>query len=114
MNHMLFSQTPSAEKVIVHLIREELKSRKFFEGLREIGLDDNFYQTDLLELITAGLGLTPDSPEQYTFCYDLLNEHSTQVVEDADELLDKATRVYEILSRYAKESAALKDTRTSL
>ena len=105
--------TADASKVIIILIREELKSRKFFEGLREIGLDDNFYQTDLLELIMAGLGLTSDSPEQYTFCYDVLHEHSTQVVEDADELLDEAKRVYEILSRHAKQSAALKDTRTS-
>ena len=104
MNDILFSQGPSAEKVIICLIREELKSRRFFEGLREIGLDDNFYQADLLELIMAGLGLRLDSTEQYNFYYDLLNEHSRRVVEDADELLDEAKRVYKILSLKAEQS----------
>lgn len=101
MKDILFSKEPSAEKVIIYLIREELKSRKFFEGLREIGLDDAFYQTDLLELIMAGLGLMPDSTEQYAFCYNLISKHSLRVVEDADELLDEAKRVYNILSKHA-------------
>jgi hypothetical protein len=100
MNDTIPSPEGSAEKVIVHLIREELKSRKFFEGLRELGLDDAFYQTDLLELIMAGLGLMPDSPEQYTFCYDLLNKHSKRITEDADELLKEAKSVYHLLSKY--------------
>ena len=101
MKDILFSQEPSAEKVIVYLIREELKSRKFFEGLRELGLDDAFYQTDLLELIMAGLGLMPDSTEQYAFCYNLISKHSLRVVQDADELLAEAKRVYNILSQHA-------------
>jgi hypothetical protein len=102
MKDIFLFQEPSAEKVIVYLISQELKSRKFFEGLREIGLDDDFYQTDLLELIMASLGIISDSTEQYTFCYNLLNKHSTHVVEDTDELLDEAKRVYGILLRHAQ------------
>jgi hypothetical protein len=105
MKDIFFSHEPSAEKVIVYLIREELKSRKFFEGLRELGLDDNFYQTDLMELIMAGLGLLPDEAEQYNFCYQLISEHSSRVVEDADELLDEAKQVYGILLRHAGQCA---------
>jgi len=101
MKDILLSQEPSAEKVIVYLIREELKSRKFFETLRELGLDDAFYQADLLELIMVGLGLIPDSTEHYAFCYDLISKHSAHVVQDADELLDEAKRVYTILSQHA-------------
>lgn len=101
MKDIRLSQEPSAEKVIIHLIREELKSRKFFKGLRELGLDDAFYQTDLLELIMAGLGLLPDSTEQYAFCYDLMSKRSSRIRQNADELLDEATRVYYILSKHA-------------
>jgi len=49
----------------------------------------------------AGLGLMPDSTEEYTFCYNLISKHSLRVVEDADELLYEAKRVYNILSQHA-------------
>lgn len=101
---VLFDSAPSTNKVVIHLIREELKSRKFFDGLRRVGLDDGFYQTDLLELIMIGLGLTPDSKDQYNYCYNLLSKHSHRVVEDADELHNEATRVFTLLSKHASRS----------
>jgi hypothetical protein len=54
-----------------------------------------------IELIMAGLGLMPDSTEQYALCYDLINRHCSRIGQNADELLDEATRVYHILSKHA-------------
>jgi len=88
---------PFAKKVILHLIREELKSRKFFESLRDLGLDDAFYQVDLLELIMTPLGLKYDDQADYDFCCDLLRSHSLRVVQDSGEVWEEATRVYAIL-----------------
>jgi hypothetical protein len=92
---------PSAAKVILTLIREDLKSRKFFEGLRDLGLDDAFYQADLVALLMAGLGLEAGNATHYDFCVTLLRKHSQRVVEDHGALLDEAKRVYNTLARYA-------------
>jgi len=94
--------SPLTEKAIIHLIGQELKSRRFFEGLRELGLDDAFYQPDLLELIMTAMGLPPEShDEHYNFYHDILRKHSDRVAQDADELLNEATRVYAILQQHA-------------
>lgn len=87
----------ASEEVIIHLIREELKSRRFFEALRELGLDDAFYQVDLLDLIMPAIGLSPDSEAHYDFCHDVLSKHSMRVTQDGDELLNEARKVYELL-----------------
>ena len=93
--------TPTAaEEVVIHLIREELKSHKFFEGLRELGLDDAFFQADLVELIMAGLGLPLDSDDHQMYCYNLLKKHSARVTQDHAALMDEAKRVYAILAKY--------------
>ena len=91
------------EKVIIQLVREELKSRKFFETLRDLGLDDAFYQTDLLDIIMASLDLSSD--RHYTFCADLLRKHSARVLQNHDELLEEAQRVYGMLQEYARRES---------
>jgi hypothetical protein len=96
---------PSSDTATIHLVREELKSRRFFEGLRDLGLDDAFYQTDLLDLIMARLGLSPESQEQYSFCVSLLQKHSARVNQDADELLSEARCAYAMLQDYARREA---------
>jgi hypothetical protein len=88
-----------AEKAIIYLIREELKSRKLFGGLRDLGFDDDFYQTDLLEIIMPWIGFYWDQPDEYDFCNGLLEKHSALVVLDGAELLDEARRVYDLLSK---------------
>lgn len=99
------SEHPTGEKAIIQLVREELKSRHFFEALRDLGLDDAFYQTDLLDLIMASLDLSPERQEQYTFCADLLRKHSARVTQNHDELLYEARRVYAMLQEYARRES---------
>jgi hypothetical protein len=98
---------PSAEFILV-LIKEQLKGHRFFEGLRELGLDDAFYQTDLLELIMAALGLLPQSEEDYNFYHSVFKKHSVRVTQDADTLLDEARVVYDILLQHAMQSSGNK------
>jgi hypothetical protein len=45
-------------KLILRLIYEDLKGHKFFDGLRTLGLDDDFYQPELGSLILEYVGLT--------------------------------------------------------
>lgn len=106
------SITPSpeqstGEKAIIQLVREELKSRHFFETLRDLGLDDSFYQANLLELIMASLDLS--SEHQYDFCADLLRKHSARVTQNHDELHFEAERVYALLQEYARHESCRPD-----
>jgi len=90
---------PASEDVVIHLIREELKSHHFFDGLRKLGLDDDFYQVDLIELIMAGVGL-PIEQDHQNYCYHLLKKRSARVTQDTAELIDEARRVYFMLVKY--------------
>jgi len=101
MKNSSLSSEAFAEKAIIYLIREELKSRKLFGGLRDLGFDDDFYCADLLEIIMPWIGYSWDLPEQYDFCNDLIEKHSALVVLDGSELLEEARQVYEILSKEA-------------
>jgi hypothetical protein len=101
MNNISLSLDGFAEKTAIYLIREELKSRKLFGGLRDLGFDDDFYCADLLEIIMPLIGYSWDLPEHYDFCNNLLEKHSALVVLDGLELLDEAKRVYDILSEQA-------------
>ena len=92
---------PSVQKVVILLIKEELKSRKLFHELHWLGYHNCFYQADLLDLIVLAMGLKPGSSMQRSMCHTLLDKHSQRVVADAAELLDEAKRVHDILLRHA-------------
>lgn len=51
------------------LIREELKSRKFFGGLQKLGLDYCFYQPHLDRSILAAVELDEESDEVFDFYF---------------------------------------------
>ena len=94
--------TPLAQKAIIHLIGQELKSRKLFGGLRDLGLDDDFYQADLIEVIMTSIGIPPESHDEfYSYCYDLIGKHSDRVVRDDAVLLDEAERVFLQMLKHA-------------
>lgn len=50
---------PTQQELLCALIREELRSHQFFNGLRELGLDDVYHQTDLSTLILTIVRLNP-------------------------------------------------------
>lgn len=78
----------------LYLIREELKSRKFFNTLRKLGLQDCYYQPDLSQLIIENLALNDGSDEAFLFCYDVLNKYSERIDEDEEMIIAQALEVY--------------------
>ena len=94
--------TPLVKNIILAMIKEELKSHKFFGTLSELGLDDDFYQADLLEYIIPAIGLPPlRSEKSYLFYHDLFKRHSEYVERDAEALHNEALGVYHTLEKYA-------------
>jgi len=85
---------PSSVEVLLYLIREELKCRKFFNSLRELGLDNCHYQPNLDELIMTSVGLTDNANETYDFYYTLIEKHSQKIGPDEESISQQAFKVY--------------------
>ncbi len=86
--------------IVTHLIQEELKSRKFFNTLRTVGLDDAFYQTDLCNLILAHFELDAEANAVLDFYYQLFEKHSAHVEANRSSLEQLAEAVYRELESY--------------
>lgn len=85
---------PSDTQVVLYLIREELKSRKFFRTLQNMGLDDCYYQPHLDELILRNLDLNDDSDETFDAYYQIIERRSKKISTDNDSIMKQALKVY--------------------
>ncbi|MFZ6009145.1 MAG: hypothetical protein ACOYXT_02260 [Bacteroidota bacterium] len=81
----------------IFLIREELKVQKFFNSLRQIGLQDSPYQPDFSELILSELGLNDGSEQIFAFYFELIERHCNKMEPNADSFHQHALAVYEAL-----------------
>jgi hypothetical protein len=81
---------------IIFLIGEELKSRRFFNTLQEMGLDDSHFQPHLDEAIMACLGLD-DSNATLDFYFTVMSEHASKIGIKSESVTGEAKRVYEKL-----------------
>lgn len=86
--------TPAKFKLILLLLGEELKSCKFFSTLRQLGLDDTFYQTDLSTCILNNMGLDAEQHEVLNRYFDLLSHHSQQLEATPESVQECAFRFY--------------------
>jgi hypothetical protein len=84
----------SDEELLLWLIREDLKCRKFFDGLRAIGMEDTFYQPELGMLILKCAGFENEIDDTYDFYHDLLGRHSQAIEADIDSVRREAFHVY--------------------
>lgn len=93
--------------LLLHLIREELKSRKFFSGLQKLGLDYCYYQPQLDKPILAALGFEEPSDEVYRFYFKLIEKRSRKIREDEESITRQAEKVYRELVVRAEEWSLL-------
>jgi hypothetical protein len=84
-------------KLILLLIKEELKSHKFFAVLRTIGLDDAYFQSDLSTVILNHVGLVDDSNETIDFYFDLLERFSASLDLNTESAKREALNMYKEL-----------------
>lgn len=76
------------------LIKEELKSRRFFEGLHSVGLDDVYLQPHLDKLILKGVGLDDGRDETAEFYFKIMERRSKKITENYDSIVTQALKVY--------------------
>lgn len=70
---------PGNVEVTLFLIKEELKTRKFFNGLSQIDLDGSFYQADLSQLVLTTIGFDERPDDLYDFYFRLMERHSERL-----------------------------------
>lgn len=105
---------PSEVQVPIYLIREELKSRKFFRALQEMGLDDCYYQPHLDTLILRTLNMDDDSDETFDAYYKIIERRSKKISTDNDSIMKQALKVYhELLEQRKKINATRKGEKIS-
>jgi hypothetical protein len=110
---------PERFDLILYLIREELKSRKFFSGLQRLGLDYCFYQPHLDKPILAAVGFDDPSEEVYKFYFKVIEKRSRKIREDEESITMQARKVWKTLVHLSDrrnlvgEELQLKETRDS-
>ncbi len=85
---------PRKVELTLFLIREELKSRKFFNSLQRAGIDDCYYQTHLDELILKHVGLNQNSDTDFAFYSRLMEKNSTKIEAGEKSIMKRAVKVY--------------------
>lgn len=85
---------PPSVELTLFLIQEELKTRKFFNGLRQLGLSDSHYQPNLDVLIMTNVGLDDTSNETFDFYYELIEKYSRKIEPDRDSIMEHAFNAY--------------------
>lgn len=91
--HYPLVQLPSRMELLLFLIKEDLKSRKFFDGLRELGLDDAWYGSELGTLILTYAGFDTELDAHTDFYYTMTSRH-LKFENDRESLMQSALNVY--------------------
>lgn len=85
---------PTNSQLALYLIKEELKSRKFFRTLQEAGLSDCYYQPHLDTLILRSFNLNDDSDQIFEAYYKIIEYRSEKIDADIDSIMKQALKVY--------------------
>jgi hypothetical protein len=100
---------PAKVQQSLYLIKEELKSRKLFHALHEIGLDDCYFQPHLDSLILRSVGLDDGSDETFMTYHTIVERRSRKIEADNDSIMKQALKVYNELILEKKKRKANND-----
>jgi hypothetical protein len=99
---------PSQTEVTIQLIGEELKSRKFFNSLTRLGLDNSYYQPNLDNLIMAYVGLHDNDNRTFDFYYSVIERRSELINKNKESVIEQALEVYVELVAEVRRREVLK------
>lgn len=100
-NNPTTTPMPNNETLALFLIGEELKSRRVFNTLQALGLENSYYQPHLDEMILRCVGLTDDSNETFEFYSSAMDGGAGRIGIKQLEVCEEAKRVYEKLTSRA-------------
>jgi hypothetical protein len=102
MKHSIV-RIPDNIQMSIYLIKEELKSRKLFHALHEVGIDDCYFQPHLDILIMESIGLCDDTDETFKIYDEIMDKRSKKIEADNDSIMKQALKVYQELLNKKKK-----------
>lgn len=87
------AKVPDDLDMVLFLIKEELKSRRLFRALHQIGLDDCWFQPHLDSLIMRAIDLD-HSDETNTAYNDILEKRCKKIDADHDSTMKQVMKAY--------------------
>ncbi len=108
MNFPGSAQMPSCIQISLYLIKEELKSRKFFRTLQDMGLDDCPFQPHLDTLILNNLGMDEDTGEIFDAYYEIMERRSQKIDAGNDSMMNQALEAYNELLEQKRKRPVIK------
>jgi len=93
---------PSKIQVTLYLIKEELKSRKLFQVLLELGLDGCNFQPNLDPLILQTIGSDEEVDESFSVYNNIMEKRSRKIAGDNDSIMKQAMKAYQELVEVKK------------
>jgi len=96
MNNFRFPlvRLPDDTEQTLYLIREELKTRRFFQALHKVALDDCYFRAHLDSLIMKSIGLEDHTDETFIIYDDIVEKRSKKIHADMDSIMKQALKVY--------------------
>jgi hypothetical protein len=85
---------PTQKELILQLLKQELKSYRFFNGLRAVGLDDSFYHSDFSSLVLTYIGFDDEENATYDFYFALLEKYSAHFQANEEVVMRLVQSIY--------------------
>ena len=85
------------------LIGEELKSRKLFHALHQVGIDDCYFQPSLDKLILQYVGMDDHRNETFAVYNAIMDKRSKKIEADRDSIAKQAFKAYMDLVQEVKK-----------
>jgi hypothetical protein len=76
------------------MIREDLKSQKYFDCQAELNGTDSPYRPHLAKLILKRMGVDDGSDEIFEFYFKVVAKRSKKIGEDNDSIMKQVMKVY--------------------
>ncbi len=108
--HIPLIKVPSDIEDVLFLIKEELKSRRFFFGLHSVGLDDIYLRPNLDRLILKYTGLNDGTDETFAFYNGIMDKRAMKIDADNDSIMKQALKVYTDLEEERRRRKHAKQT----
>jgi hypothetical protein len=89
-----FSELKRRTESILFLIREELKSQKFFSVLQDAGIHDCYYQPRLDKLILSQMELDDGTDETFEEFYRIIERRMKKLEPKNESVRKQALKVY--------------------
>jgi hypothetical protein len=104
-----FVRLPHKIDYCLFLIKEDLKSRRFFDGLHDAGVDDVFLEPHLDRAILKSVGLDDGTDETGEFYSEIMERRSKKIDADNDSIVAQAFKAYiELITEKKRRKAASK------